>query len=110
MSKNWQPDSWRNRDILQVPEYGNAAALADVEATLGKQPPLVFAGEARALRAQAVHAGDDPHRARRLARRFGAGQAGPAHLPAGLPARLARCNRQGAPRGVAEGGAKGGPL
>ena len=52
MSKNWQPDSWRNRDILQVPEYGNAAALADVEATLGKQPPLVFAGEARALRAQ----------------------------------------------------------
>ena len=52
MSKNWKPDSWRNRDILQVPEYGNAAALADVEATLGKQPPLVFAGEARALRAQ----------------------------------------------------------
>jgi 3-deoxy-7-phosphoheptulonate synthase len=52
MSKNWQPNSWRNRDILQVPDYGNAAALADVEATLGKQPPLVFAGEARALRAQ----------------------------------------------------------
>ncbi len=52
MSKNWQPDSWRNRDILQVPEYGDAAALAEVEKTLRKQPPLVFAGEARALRAQ----------------------------------------------------------
>ena len=52
MSKNWQPESWRSRDILQVPEYGNAAALADVESTLKKQPPLVFAGEARALRAQ----------------------------------------------------------
>ena len=50
MSKNWQPDSWRNRDILQVPEYGDAAALAEVEKTLRKQPPLVFAGEARALR------------------------------------------------------------
>ena len=52
MSKNWQPESWRSRDILQVPEYGDADALAHVEETLRKQPPLVFAGEARALRAQ----------------------------------------------------------
>ena len=52
MSKNWQPESWRSRDILQVPEYGDADALAHVEDTLRKQPPLVFAGEARALRAQ----------------------------------------------------------
>ena len=52
MSKNWKPDSWRDRDILQVPEYSNAGALAAVEAELSKQPPLVFAGEARALRAQ----------------------------------------------------------
>ena len=42
----------RNRDILHVPEYGDAVALAEVEKTLRKQPPLVFAGEARALRAQ----------------------------------------------------------
>ncbi len=52
MSKNWQPESWRSRDILQVPEYGDAEALAQVEESLRKQPPLVFAGEARALRAQ----------------------------------------------------------
>ena len=49
MSKNWQPDSWRSRNILQVPEYGDADALAHVEETLRKQPPLVFAGEARRL-------------------------------------------------------------
>ena len=52
MAKNWQPDSWRSRDILQVPEYSDADALARVEDNLRKQPPLVFAGEARALRAQ----------------------------------------------------------
>jgi 3-deoxy-7-phosphoheptulonate synthase len=51
MSKNWKPDSWRGRDILQVPEYGDADALARVETELRRQPPLVFAGEARALRA-----------------------------------------------------------
>ncbi|MBO6784545.1 MAG: 3-deoxy-7-phosphoheptulonate synthase, partial [Alphaproteobacteria bacterium] len=52
MSKNWKPDSWRGHDILQVPEYSDAGALSAVETELSKQPPLVFAGEARALRAQ----------------------------------------------------------
>ena len=51
MSVSWQPDSWRACEIRQVPDYDDAAALARVEATLGASPPLVFAGEARNLRA-----------------------------------------------------------
>jgi len=35
-----------------LPVYPDAAALASVEATLGNYPPLVFAGEARALTAE----------------------------------------------------------
>jgi 3-deoxy-7-phosphoheptulonate synthase len=50
MIENWSPDSWRNRPIRQVPGYSDAAALARVEATLQRFPPLVFAGEARRLR------------------------------------------------------------
>ncbi len=52
MSTIWKLDSWRNRDILQVPEYSDTARLAGVEAALRKSPPLVFAGEARTLRGQ----------------------------------------------------------
>ena len=50
MSANWSPDSWRSKPIVQVPDYPDAAALADVEAKLATFPPLVFAGEARQLR------------------------------------------------------------
>ena len=46
----WQPDSWRNLPIRQVPEYPDAAVLAKVEDRLAKQPPLVFAGEAQSLK------------------------------------------------------------
>ncbi|GGA49068.1 class II 3-deoxy-7-phosphoheptulonate synthase [Pelagibacterium lentulum] len=48
----WTPDSWRNKPILQVPTYPSADALEAVEAKLASFPPLVFAGEARDLRAQ----------------------------------------------------------
>src|SRR5262249_4051184 len=44
------PDSWRAKPVLQVPEYPNAKALADIEAQLATFPPLVFAGEARNLK------------------------------------------------------------
>ena len=47
----WAPDSWRGKPILQVPDYPDAKALADVEAQLATFPPLVFAGEARNLKA-----------------------------------------------------------
>ena len=50
MSERWTPDSWRKKPVLQVPEYPNPKALADVEAQLATFPPLVFAGEARSLK------------------------------------------------------------
>jgi 3-deoxy-7-phosphoheptulonate synthase len=50
MAERWTPDSWRNKPIVQVPDYPDAGALADVEKQLASFPPLVFAGEARSLK------------------------------------------------------------
>src|SRR3954462_14612208 len=50
MSERWTPDSWRGKPVLQMPNYPDAGALADVEAQLANFPPLVFAGEARNLK------------------------------------------------------------
>ncbi len=50
MMNKWTPDSWRKKPILQAPEYPDQAKLAEVEATLRRYPPLVFAGEARRLK------------------------------------------------------------
>jgi len=50
MPDRWTPESWRTRPILQAPEYPDRAALAEVEKQLSTFPPLVFAGEARALK------------------------------------------------------------
>src|ERR1700754_443708 len=50
MSDRWTPDSWRAKPVLQVPDYPDAKALAEVEAQLATFPPLVFAGEARNLK------------------------------------------------------------
>ena len=47
MAERWTPDSWRSKPVLQMPQYPDAGALADVEAQLATFPPLVFAGEAR---------------------------------------------------------------
>jgi 3-deoxy-7-phosphoheptulonate synthase len=47
----WTPNSWRDRPIRQAPAYTDAESLAAVERKLGKYPPLVFAGEARRLKA-----------------------------------------------------------
>lgn len=51
MAKTWTPDGWKRHEARHLPVYEDAAALADAESTLGNFPPLVFAGEARALRA-----------------------------------------------------------
>ena len=51
MAADWTPDSWRSKPIVQVPTYPDQTKLAEAEATLGKYPPLVFAGEARRLKA-----------------------------------------------------------
>ncbi len=50
MAGTWTPESWRDRPIVQVPEYQDQAALKTVEERLSTFPPLVFAGEARKLR------------------------------------------------------------
>ncbi len=52
MNEKWTPAAWRDKPAEQMPEYPDPAALAEVEATLADYPPLVFAGEARALKAQ----------------------------------------------------------
>jgi len=48
----WSPDSWRAKPSVQMPEYPDVQALAEVEQKLASFPPLVFAGEARALKKQ----------------------------------------------------------
>ena len=46
----WQPKSWRDHPIQQVPEYPDQAKLSTVESKLAAMPPLVFAGEAQSLK------------------------------------------------------------
>ena len=50
MSERWSPDSWRSKPVVQIPDFPDVQALADVEAQLASFPPLVFAGEARNLK------------------------------------------------------------
>jgi 3-deoxy-7-phosphoheptulonate synthase len=52
IAPGWSPDSWRACPIRQVPSYPDADRLAAMEARLSRFPPLVFAGEARRLKAQ----------------------------------------------------------
>ena len=47
---NWTKGSWRNKPIIQVPDYDDQEHLNDVEKRLSSYPPLVFAGEARNLK------------------------------------------------------------
>ncbi len=51
MASNWQPDGWKAHEARHLPVYEDANELGGVEATLSQFPPLVFAGEARALKA-----------------------------------------------------------
>jgi 3-deoxy-7-phosphoheptulonate synthase len=46
----WTPSSWRNKPVKQQPSYPDQEKLQQTERYLANQPPLVFAGEARALR------------------------------------------------------------
>ena len=49
---SWTPESWRAKIARHIPEdYPDLDHLADVEARLRASPPLVFAGEARRLKA-----------------------------------------------------------
>ncbi|HWE46855.1 MAG TPA: 3-deoxy-7-phosphoheptulonate synthase class II [Caulobacteraceae bacterium] len=52
MTPRWTPQSWRNRPAQQIPtDYPDPAALKRAEDQLRTMPPLVFAGEARKLKA-----------------------------------------------------------
>src|ERR671927_1951155 len=52
MTEHWTPASWRSKPAKHIPtDYPDAAALSKVEQSLRGMPPLVFAGEARRLKA-----------------------------------------------------------
>jgi len=48
----WQKTNWRNKPRVQMPDYLDQEALNAVESQLSQYPPLVFAGEARNLKAK----------------------------------------------------------
>ncbi|MEL6584073.1 MAG: 3-deoxy-7-phosphoheptulonate synthase class II [Pseudomonadota bacterium] len=52
MTANWSKSDWRAHERIQMPEYQDQAALKAAEERLATYPPLVFAGEARALTAK----------------------------------------------------------
>ena len=54
----WTKSDWRAKPRVQMPDYPDQGVLNGVEAQLGKMPPLVFAGEARRLKAALAQAGE----------------------------------------------------
>jgi len=48
-TSSWTPSSWRARPAAQQPDWPDEGALDDVLKALSTLPPLVFAGEVRAL-------------------------------------------------------------
>ena len=57
MSKTWSKSDWRAKPRVQMPDYPDQGALQAVEAQLAAYPPLVFAGEARKLKATLAEVG-----------------------------------------------------
>ncbi|MGE5953220.1 MAG: class II 3-deoxy-7-phosphoheptulonate synthase [Qipengyuania vulgaris] len=51
MAREWAPDSWQSFEAKHLPRYESAVALDEATSALASHPPLVFAGEARALKA-----------------------------------------------------------
>ena len=49
MTSPWSRESWRNHIGLQMPTYPDQETLTEVERKIASYPPLVFAGETRAL-------------------------------------------------------------
>ncbi len=56
MTRVWTKSDWRKKPRIQMPTYQDPQALAAAEAQLSKYPPLVFAGEARRLKAKLAEA------------------------------------------------------
>jgi 3-deoxy-7-phosphoheptulonate synthase len=46
---DWAPESWRQREALQQPNYPDQESLKKTIEEIEKLPPLVFAGECRLL-------------------------------------------------------------
>ncbi len=55
---DWSKSDWRSKPRVQMPDYSDKAALAEVEARLAKYPPLVFAGEVRRLKSALADAAE----------------------------------------------------
>ncbi|WP_158045406.1 class II 3-deoxy-7-phosphoheptulonate synthase [Skermanella pratensis] len=51
MAERWTPNTWRSKPVKQMPFYADQDKLTAVEQRLSNYPPLVFAGEARRLKA-----------------------------------------------------------
>lgn len=52
----WAPDSWRQKEALQQPNYPDAAVLDAAIDRIDAMPPLVFAGECRILQTRLAKA------------------------------------------------------
>ena len=52
MGKSWTPDSWKILPAEQQPDWEKSKAYAKVISEISGYPPLVFAGEVRALKQQ----------------------------------------------------------
>ena len=52
----WEKSYWRSKPRVQMPDYTNQQVLNSVEKQLASYPPLVFAGEARNLKAKLASA------------------------------------------------------
>ena len=52
MGTPWSPGSWQSFPAAQMPAYADTAALELAQRELSARPPLIFAGEAAALRAR----------------------------------------------------------
>jgi 3-deoxy-7-phosphoheptulonate synthase len=52
MTQTWSPQTWRDKPAKQLPDYPDESRLKAAESALSTLPPLVFAGEARRLKAQ----------------------------------------------------------
>jgi len=57
MTKAWTKSDWRAKPRVQMPDYPDQGALKAVEAQLASYPPLVFAVEARKLKATLAEVG-----------------------------------------------------
>jgi 3-deoxy-7-phosphoheptulonate synthase len=52
VAKNWTLEGWKAEEARYHPVYDDAKKLDEVVRTISNYPPLVFAGEARALKAE----------------------------------------------------------